>query len=117
MIKKAALPALLMLIFLAGLFLPDAVLRIFDRKMEKSVFTLSCPANDYEYKGTFENLVSAFTAYENASVNVRLIEKSAPESLSALPWNLTGLLPDLGEGTLSVSAFSLTPAGDRKSVV
>lgn len=109
MIKKAIFPAALALIMLFGLFFPDAVLRFFDEKNEKPVYTISCPADDYVYRGTFENRIGAFSAYENASVSVYRIEETEIESVSELPWTLSELIPELGAGEWQENEFYLSP--------
>jgi len=110
MIKKAIFPAALLLIFAMGLFLPDLALVFSDRQSARPVNIETLAADDYAYAGTFDNRVRSFSAYENASVNVRMIEKTQPESVEKFPWALNELCPELGGGTINRFDFCLSPA-------
>lgn len=109
MTKKILITLAAALTLLCGLFLPDITLQFIDNKNTAPVYSIACPPNEYVYEGTFENRVSAFTAYENLSVNVKCTEKTQPEEIDSLPRTLDGLLPPLGEGAFSKTEFVLSP--------
>ena len=108
MTKKLFSIALILLILVAGLFLPDAVSYLADWRIETDpVYTVFSPEAEFSYIGTFEDRLRALTSYENMSFDYELADETEWETGISLPAGADQLFPGLGEGETRFRTITL----------
>ena len=109
MIRKLVSFALIACLFLCGFFLPDAIGRLSDWRIETDpVFTVFCPEEEFSYIGTLEDRLYALTGYENLSVDFEMKLSSDWKPDESLPIDVNSLFPDLGNEESSTRNFILS---------
>ncbi|MBR3929529.1 MAG: hypothetical protein IKJ65_11065 [Clostridia bacterium] len=109
MIKKLLSYALIACLLAGGLFLPDLIAYVSDRRIETDpVYVVFCPEAEFSYIGTLEDKIRALTNYENMSMDYRKTHETEWNTVADLPEGACVLFPDPGAGEIRERSFTLT---------
>ncbi len=109
MIKKLISFALIVLPIALGLFLPDLLAGLSDRRIETDpVYVVFCPEEVFSYIGTLEDRLRALTNYENMSVDYKMTKETDWNTNVLLSEQIRPLFPDLGNGEIRTRTFTLS---------
>lgn len=109
MIRKLLSAALILLLIALGLFLPDAVSRLSDWRIETDpVYVVFCPEEEFAYIGTFEDRIRALTDYENMSLDYEMTNETEWDMHILLSEKVKALFPEMGAGEARARTFTLS---------